>query len=525
MEYQEIVTAYKNGGLASSEFLEKVEKAKLLKGRPRYRAVDIVDNSLTLNSELTYLLTMPESKYRAERFFENLEIVLYNYFAKLIDAIKECKAWNIMGIMPKDWSKPEYDELNISNKFKVLYNINQKYYKFLEYQKIADIRSLLEGEELTETKIKRLEFLISMFDNFKNERIKSEFFCFDKKFLMSLMSFKRSKQVRLEEYMSSKKASIQKDYKKYSVYFSTKDFRDIIENLSLTSKTLRISLTKTIEAFAELSESDVESTHLENDFEALKDLEKKYLKMDRLKNKMDEEKKERKERVVPIVFTWLDREDVSLAKRVTNKKIAEFIDQIKKLQVAMGVRMSLFLVTNTGKEVTLKRLDEINKKAIEQGITRLVEGAYGGYSTFRIDKDGTITDIARMSEVNRTKIISLLEKGEKQSLSRKIIVEDETNYLRYQIASQKSKMITKEYLDSYVNQILQDEKIKKQPLKFLPYIEKNTSGIDILLESQLKGIEHLPEYYESKYNISGNILEVDISKIEDFIEEAKKSMA
>ncbi len=154
----------------------------------------------------------------------------------------------------------------------------------------------------------------------------------------------------------------------------------------------------------------------------------------------------------------------------------------------------------------------------------MVEGAYGGYSTFRIDKEGTVTEIAKMSDANRDKIMKLLEKGEKQSLSRKIIVEEETNYLRYQVADKKSKMITHDYLDRYVNQILQDEKIKKQPLKFLPYIEKNCSGIDIVLESQLKGIEHLSEYYESKYNISGNILEVDLTTITDFINEVKDSV-
>lgn len=524
MEYQEIITAYKDSSLATSEFLEKVEKAKLLKGRPRYRAIDIVDNSLTLNSEITYLLTMPENKYKAERFLENLEIVLYNYFAKLIDSVKECKAWTVMGIIPKGWSKQEFEELTTENKFKVLYNINQKYYKFLEYQKIADIKDLLNIENLSETEIVRLNFLISMFDNFKNERIKSEFFCFDKKFLMALMSFKRGRQLRIEEYMETRKLSIQEDYKKYSVYFSTKDFRDIIENLTLTSKTLKISLTKTIESFYELSESEVESTHLENDFEALKNLEKKYIKMDRLRNKMIDERREKKERVVPIVFTWFERDDVTLARRITTKKLMDFFDQIKKLQIAMGVRISLFLVTNTDKDVTLKRLEELKKKSAASGLPKLVEGAYGGYSTFRIDKDGTITDIAKMSDVNRNKIIKLLEKGEKQSLSRKIIVEEETNYLRYQVADKKSKMITPDYLDKYVNQILQDEKIKKQPLKFLPYIEKNCSGIDIVLESQLKGIEHISEYYESKYNISGNILEVDLTTITDFINEVKDSV-
>lgn len=524
MEYQEIITVYKNNSLVNSDFINKIDKAKLLKGRPRYRAIDIVDNSLTLNSELTYLLTMPENSEKAEKFLDNLDVVLYNYFFSLINSIKYCKAWNIIGSIPNEWSNEEFDGLSRENKFKELYNINQKYYDFLEYQTIADIRDLFEWEELTATEIKKLDFLIKMFNNFKNERIKSEFFCFDKKFLMALMNFKKSRQLRIEEYMESKRPSIQEDYKKYSVYFLAKDFRDIMENLELTSKNLKISLTKTIEAFCELSETNVEKSHLQNDFEALKNLEKKYKKMDGLKKSMSDLKKVKKERVFPIIFTWFERENLTFVGRVTNKKIIEFFEQIKKLQSAMSVRMSLFLVTNTDKEVTLKRLQELQKKASENGLPKLIEGAYGGYSTFRIDNDGTITDISRMSEVNRAKIIKLLEKGEKQTLSKKIIVEEEKNYLRYQVADKKSKMITKEYLEQYIGQILQDEKIKRQPLKFLPYIEKNCSGIDIVLESQLKGIEQLSEYYKSKYNVSGNVLEVDIASINDFIKEVKESV-
>lgn len=524
MEYQEIVTAYKNNSLVNSEFLDKTEKAKLLKGRPRYRAIDIVDNSLTLNSELTYLLTMPENEGRAEKFLDNLDIVLYNYFLSLMESIKYCKAWNIIGTIPDKWSNEEFEALSREDKFKELYNINQKYYEFLEYQIIADIRDLFEWEELTNAEIKNLNFLIKMFNNFKNERIKSEFFCFDKRFLMALINFKKSKQLRIEEYIESKRTTIQEDYQKYSVYFLSKDFRDIMENLLLTSKTLKISLTKTIEAFYELSETYAESSHLENDLEALKKLEKKYMKMDRLKNNMNDLKKVKKERVFPIIFTWFERENLTLIGRVTTKKLIEFFDEIKNLQAAMSVRISLFLVTNTDKDITLKRLQELQKKASEHGLPKLVEGAYGGYSTFRIDNDGTVTDISKMSEVNRNKIIKLLEKGEKQSLSRKIIVEEEKNYLRYQVADKKSKVINKDYLETYINQILQDEKIKKQPLKFLPYIEKNSTGIDIVLESQLKGIEQLSEYYKSKYNVSGNVLEVDIASINEFIREVRESV-
>ena len=48
MEYQEIVTAYKNKDLDTSDLVKKLEIAKPLKSRLKYRAVDIVDNSLTL---------------------------------------------------------------------------------------------------------------------------------------------------------------------------------------------------------------------------------------------------------------------------------------------------------------------------------------------------------------------------------------------------------------------------------------------------------------------------------------------
>lgn len=524
MEYQEIITAYKNGSLVKSDFIEKIDKAKLLKGRPRYRAIDIVDNSLTLNSQLTYLLTMPENMEKAGKFLNDLDKVLYKYFLNLINSIQYCKAWNIIGTIPNEWSNEEFDSLSRKNKFDELYKINQKYYDFLQYQLIADIRDFFEWQELTDIEIKKIKFVIEMFKNFKNERIKSEFFCFDKKFLMELINFKRNKLLRIEEYMESRRPVIQEDYKKYSLYFSTQDFRDIIENLTLTSKTLKISLTKTIEAFYELSETNVENSHLENDFDTLNKLEKKYIKMDRLRNNMNDLKKGKKERVFPIIFTWFEREDVTLIGRITTKKMVEFFEQIKKLQTAMSVRISLFLVTNTDKDITLKRLQELQKRAAEQGLPKLIEGAYGGYSTFRIDNDGTIIDISRMSEINRTKIIKLLEKGEKQSLSRKIIVQEEKNYLRYQLADKKSKMITKDYLEIYVNQILQDEKIKRQPLKFLPYIEKNCSGIDIVLESQLKGMEQLSEYYKSKYNVSGNVLEVDIASISEFIREVKDSV-
>lgn len=579
MEYQEIVTAYNKKDLDTSKFKKKLEISKPLKGRPRYRAVEIINNSLTLNNEITYLITMPENEEKAEKFLERLDTLLNDYFANLIESIKYCKAWDIIGLVPKGWSQTEFETVSKANKFKLLYDINKKYYKFLEYQKIADIRDFVDYDiNLNENKITRLFFLILMFDNFKNQIIKDEFFCFDKDFLMTLINFKKSKKLRIEDYMKEKKAEIYDDYEKYSRYFTTKDFREIIENLTLTSKTLKVSLNRVIGAFCELSESETEKSQLSDDFKELKKLEKKYIIMSKLKGKADEERvkqekiieekkkqeaikkfvlektqKEKdatekeikskitniqnqipknisitpkanlkKEQVNPMVFTWFEKEDITLARRISLKKMNAFFDKIKQIQLETGVRVSLFFVTNSDEETTLKRLIEIQKKATSQGLEHLVEAAFGGYSTFKVDKEGKVTSIARMSDINRTKIINLLEKPVRHYLSKDLIVNEEKNYLRYQFADRKNRNVTIQYLENFISQLLKDEKIKKQPLKFLPYIERSCSGIDVVLESQLKGIEQLPEYYRTKYCIApGKIITADVSNIDDFIEDIK----
>lgn len=579
MEYQEIVTAYNKKDLDTSKFKKKLEISKPLKGRPRYRAVEIINNSLTLNNEITYLITMPENEEKAEKFLERLDTLLNDYFANLIESIKYCKAWDIIGLVPKGWSQTEFETVSKANKFKLLYDINKKYYKFLEYQKIADIRDFVDYDiNLNENKITRLFFLILMFDNFKNQIIKDEFFCFDKDFLLTLINFKKSKKLRIEDYMKEKKAEIYDDYEKYSRYFTTKDFREIIENLTLTSKTLKVSLNRVIGAFCELSESETEKSQLSDDFKELKKLEKKYIIMSKLKGKADEERvkqekiieekkkqeaikkfvlektqKEKdatekeikskitniqnqipknisitpkanlkKEQVNPMVFTWFEKEDITLARRISLKKMNAFFDKIKQIQLETGVRVSLFFVTNSDEETTLKRLIEIQKKATSQGLEHLVEAAFGGYSTFKVDKEGKVTSIARMSDINRTKIINLLEKPVRHYLSKDLIVNEEKNYLRYQFADRKNRNVTIQYLENFISQLLKDEKIKKQPLKFLPYIERSCSGIDVVLESQLKGIEQLPEYYRTKYCIApGKIITADVSNIDDFIEDIK----
>lgn len=575
MDYQELITSYSKKGLDITDLKEKLEIAKPLKGRAKFRALDMIAQRSALINDTSNVLIISEITDKVEVFYADTSKVLEEYFDVLINSIKNAKAWKFMKLVPADYSVDVFNQLTDEKKFEMLLGLNQKYLKFLEYQKIADIRDCLRNGNSDET-IRRLQFLIKMFDSFKNREIKNEFFCFDKKFLMALIDFRRSKCLRLEDFIKTKKKNVQQEYDKFINFFTNEDFRTISENLVTTSKTLKTTIGDVIEAFSELSESESEISYLEDEYKEFKKLEKKFLRMNvvkvqyekekvkrekiefakrlaeekkkkeqeeiqrkkleqelkqakeneakkklveaKLKQKLLQENRPNKEQVNPLIFSWLEKEDLTLTRRIGNKKVVEMFDKIKQIQEKTGVRMSLYIVTNAEKEIALKRLQDFQKKATTNGLPNLVEGILGGYSTFRIDITGKISNIAVMSDVNRQKIINLLENTKGSSLLREKLVSETDSYLRYQISDRKDKSITKEYLNLLVKNILKDERVRRQPLKFLPYMEGKCAGIDVLLESQLKGISQLPDYYKMKYNIApGKTMNVRIDQIDNFI--------
>jgi hypothetical protein len=225
-----------------------------------------------------------------------------------------------------------------------------------------------------------------------------------------------------------------------------------------------------------------------------------------------------KESVVPVILSWFEREDISISKKLGTKKFDTFFKKIKQIELQTGTRSSLFFITNADKEITSKRVEELKKKSKEFGMPRLVEGAFGGYSAFRIDESGKIKDISVMSEENKQKIMYLLEHTNGFMMSRDMIDETGTDYLRYKFSDGTDKSITTQYLAIMIGRLLANEKVKKQPLKFYRYVEQHNTGIDVLLESQIKGITKLQEYYNSKYQIAGNFIKLNIDDIDKFIE-------
>jgi hypothetical protein len=592
MEYQEILTIYKNHGLATSRFKKRLEVAKPLKGRPIYRTLKLASQNLDFGNRIVEAVRIPEKGARVSKFEEESDKILEDYFDFLIDSIKSCKAWQIMEVKASNYSKEKFMTLSRPKKFKMIYELNEKYSKFLEYQKIADIRDFLgpnKDNELDEETLKKLSVLKLMFNNIKNEELKHEVFCLDKDFLMVLINFRKSNFLRMEDYIKSKKKKIQFDFDKYSIFFSTEDFKDIAENIALCSQTTKYSLTKVIEAFYQMSESEAEQVYLKEQFEALKTLEEKCVKMEKVKassedetkleaikiqnqkreeeakkkqeelvRKLEEREKKQKEEkekqkkaientsqeiktektiqeleeriailkgvstakesVVPVILSWFEREDISISKKLGTKKFDTFFKKIKQIELQTGTRSSLFFITNADKEITSKRVEELKKKSKEFGMPRLVEGAFGGYSAFRIDESGKIKDISVMSEENKQKIMYLLEHTNGFMMSRDMIDETGTDYLRYKFSDGTDKSITTQYLAIMIGRLLANEKVKKQPLKFYRYVEQHNTGIDVLLESQIKGITKLQEYYNSKYQIAGNFIKLNIDDIDKFIE-------
>lgn len=579
MEYQDIVTEYKNGSLDISELKEKMEIAKLLEGRSELRAVTLVDTRTALNFNNQSMLLIPETYEKIKRYTIECNEALEKYFEILINSIRSTKAWKIIKLDPKEYVMDNFKKLDKRTQFKIIQLLNRKYYHFLEYQRVADISNLLKNSSnLDDATLKKILFLDKMFNAFGNEEIKNEFFSFSEsiKFLNTLIEFRRNKTQKIDEFMKGKSKSVRNDYERFSKFFSTEDFRNIAENLELTSKTLKISVKDVIYIFREMSEGLMEQKFLQEEHEVFQKIEEKYFRMYELKRdktrvilrekilsngsgsqtirkvlnnaqedteiheskndindniklltrtpKIDENKtfiniKENtpKELVIPIIFTWLEREDIPLGRRVGLKNLLAFLEKVRQEEIKTGARASLFLITNADKEVTLKRLEDIKKRARVKGMNNFVEGALGGYSTFRVDSEGNISDIAVMSEMNRRKIMKLIESSNSTAMLNERIEDEERNYVRYLFSSRKDKSITINSLNRNKKRIMENPQIKRQPIEILPFIEGKYSGLDIVLKTQLVGMFQLPNYYKAKYKVAaGKNIKINIDMLSEF---------
>lgn len=590
MEYNEIITTYKNKTLAIDTLKQDLLKAKDLKGRPKYRVLDVVSRYSVFHIDSVNILRIPERGEKVELFEESLNYVLDVYFQDIIENIKANKAWRQMNLNPREHSYEEFKTKSISNKIKEITMLNKEYFKYVEIQRTADLRDKISMLGIVETddQIRRMEFVRKMFGALKNMDMQKELYCFQPAFIKSLIAFKNSKILRIEEFMALRRKGIQREYEKFSKFYATENFRDLANNIVFTSKTAKMTTDQVIACFSDISESNRELESLLDERDLIRSLAKKYIVMSKIKVEYIKEQKEKeeadrerqeieeqirkeeeakkrlqeeerkrkeaiqkaeadrqigetegstgslkesidrqantpsaKEQVNPIFISWLGKDDTSLTKKVGSKRLKDFFDRLKKLEEQTGVRASVFLITNADKETTLNRVRDFKAKAATNGFPRLVEGAYGAYSSFMVDSEENVKDISIMSDVNRKKIIRLLENNGGRILNEELIDNTEQNYLRYRFTTNgKDKSVSREYLQAMIGRVLSDPLVSRQPLKFLSYFERNGIGIDVLLASQVAGLSQLAEYYKTKYVFApGKTISFNLDDIDRFIDD------
>ena len=79
MDYQELINAYNNKGLDVTNLKENLKIAKPLKGRLKYRAIDIISQRSALLNDINNLLITLEKGERVEDFNKYTDDLLNEY--------------------------------------------------------------------------------------------------------------------------------------------------------------------------------------------------------------------------------------------------------------------------------------------------------------------------------------------------------------------------------------------------------------------------------------------------------------
>ncbi len=570
MSYNEVVTAYKNNSLDISDFKEKLEKAKLLKGRSRDIANEIIGSRIDFDLNMCNILAIRETASKYENFKHESDMQLNEYYYVLLDSIKNTSFWKNTDLNSQARDLEKYKKLPINKKIEFAIDLNRKYYEYLKIQNVADIRDYLEKENLDDETIKKLQFLKQMYESIESKMARDGIYLlkYYPKVVSALLEYKnprKRKNVKLDDFIKTKSKTVNRQYEDINKIFEKEEIKDISECLSLIQETLNMNLFDMLTIFTKISDLKLESSYLCDEYENLKKLQDKNKRMSifgktvskntpKIKqlNKQvnnqnlqgttqkDENQPEKenkiivnnedfpkelqstmqkitetplvKEKVIPIIFSWFERDENKKQRDKNLKNIEIFLEQIKKIEEEKGTRASLFLITNANREITLKRFNEFREIATQKGMPRLIEGALGGYSSFRIDETGKIIDLAKMSDENKNKIKSVLSEI---GFSAESIDED---FLRYQILGKKDSKNSLGYLIYLKKEIKNKRSIKDQPIELVSYVEADSSGIDVLLREQLNGIYNLPSYYNIKYFVDKNcIIKIGMNQLNEDI--------
>ena len=200
MDYDEIITEYKTDSIDISDLKKELEKARPLKARSNELDLNLIASTFHTIREGTNAQIISEKNEKVEIYNETVEKNLTQYYGNIVKRITDTKAWGIMKVKPTKVTVEDFRELTISEMLKLVMILNKKYTSYLEVQKYADLRhSLINDEDLVDENVRKMQFILTMFEGLRSEIAKEDFFCMPEELLTTIMSFRRSRYKKFED--------------------------------------------------------------------------------------------------------------------------------------------------------------------------------------------------------------------------------------------------------------------------------------------------------------------------------------
>ena len=120
IDYQDIVNMYKKNIIDISGLKKGLEVAKPLSGRPRYRAVRLSGENARIYMRTLDITRAQETPKNVQHIQKEIVQELERYFDRLVQSMKECRAWKITGLVAQDYTMEMFKTLPVSEKVKML---------------------------------------------------------------------------------------------------------------------------------------------------------------------------------------------------------------------------------------------------------------------------------------------------------------------------------------------------------------------------------------------------------------------
>ena len=127
MEYEDVISAYKNGSLDISDLKKKLELARPLNSRPERLDLDIIASVFNTLRDGTNAQLIAEKPEKVEEYKTLVDWSLTEYYSNILERINSARAWGAMKVVPPKITTAEFKELLTEEKLRMVTTLNKRF--------------------------------------------------------------------------------------------------------------------------------------------------------------------------------------------------------------------------------------------------------------------------------------------------------------------------------------------------------------------------------------------------------------